>query len=64
MEEKINDLEKILEKHKHNTTDLTIEEILKDSKAILSKEDFFETWEALNEKQEQEEWINYNKNLI
>lgn len=64
MDEKIKDLKRIFENHKHDTNDLEIETILKESKFILTKEEFYEVWQELQEIREEEQWQNYNKSLI
>lgn len=64
MEEKVKDLKRIFENHKHDTNDLEIETILKESKFILTEEEFYEVWEELQEIREEERWQNYNKSLI
>ena len=64
MKEKVKDLKRILENHKYDTDGIGIETILKESKFILTKEEFYEVWEELQEIREEEQWQNYNKSLI
>ena len=64
MEEKIKDLERLIEKYKHTIDGLKIEKILQESYFIKSEEEFYKVWEEYKDKKEQEEWTNYNKNLI
>lgn len=64
MEDKIKDLERLIEKYKHTVDGLSVEKILQESYFIKSEEEFYKVWEEYKEEKEQEEWTNYNKNLI
>ena len=64
MEDKIKDLERLIEKYKHTIDGLSIEKILQESYYIKSEEEFYKVWEEYKEKKDQEEWANYNKSLI
>lgn len=64
MEDKIKDLERLIEKYKYTVDGLSVEKILQESYFIKSEEEFYKVWEEYKEKKEQEEWSNYNKSLI
>ena len=56
MEDKIKDLERLIEKYKYTVDGLSVEKILQESYFIKSEEEFYKVWEEYK--------TNYNKSLI